>query len=105
MLLLVRVFFCGFFLFNSLPHLVKGITGQMHMTPFKRVSSPYLNIVWAFVNIVISLLILGFDPRTGSLNTLTGTQVWVFLLGGFAISMADANLFSNPNAKLPWHKD
>lgn len=89
-------FFAGMFLFNSLPHLVKGITGQSHMTPFKRVSSPTVNIVWAFANLAVSVVFLivsgGFDP-------------WAFLLGGFIMSLADAKLFENPGARFPWHKD
>ena len=96
-MLLVKSFFAGFFLFNSLPHLFKGITGQTHMTPFKRVSSPYLNLIWAFMNLVIGLLL--------TLRPLTGINMWVFLAGGFFISLADAQLFSKPNARLPWQKD
>lgn len=54
---LLWYFVAGFFLFNSVPHLVKGITGQTHMTPFKRISSPELNVVWSFTNIVLGELI------------------------------------------------
>jgi len=94
---LLKSFFAGLFLFNSLPHLIKGITGQTHMTPFKRVSSAYLNILWAFANIILGLLLL--------VRPLTGNAMWAFLVGGFFISMADAQLFSKPDARLPWHKD
>jgi len=96
-MLLLKSFFAGLFLFNSLPHLFKGITGQTHMTPFKRVSSAYLNLFWAFINIIMASLLL--------VRPLTGVAMWVFLAGGFLISMADAQLFSKPNARLPWHKD
>ncbi len=51
-------FLAGAFLANCLPHLVKGISGQTHMTPFKRVSPASLNIIWAFVNIYLVLLFL-----------------------------------------------
>ena len=95
--MLLKSFFAGLFLFNSLPHLLKGISGQTHMTPFKRVSSASLNIIWAFVNIILGLLLL--------VRPLTGLAMWTFLTGGFLISIADAQLFSKPNAKLPWHKD
>ena len=46
---LLWYFFAGFFAWNGVPHLVKGITGQSHMTPFAKVSSPVLNVVWAFI--------------------------------------------------------
>ena len=94
---MIASFFAGFFIFNGLPHLTKGITGQTHMTPFKRVSSAYLNIIWAFVNIAIGSLLF--------IKSSTGFNLWIFLVGGFLISMADAQLFSKPNARLPWHRD
>ena len=103
--MIIRAFFAGFFIFNCLPHLVKGITGETHMTPFKRVSSPFLNIFWAFVNLVIGILIIGFDSATGALNTLRGVEFWTFILGGFLLSLSAGWLFGRPNAKLPWHKD
>ncbi|MEM5810986.1 MAG: hypothetical protein QXP66_03725 [Candidatus Aenigmatarchaeota archaeon] len=105
MLEIFRAFLCGLFLFNSLPHLIKGITGQTNMTPFKRVSSPYLNIIWAFTNIGLSLTLLGIEESTGKLNSLSGWSLVSFFIGGILISFADAQLFSNPKSKLPWHKD
>lgn len=102
--MLIRAFFSGMFLFNSLPHLVKGIAGEKHMTPFKRVSSPSLNIIWAFANIAFGVLILGLDA-TSRLNALSGTNCWAFLAGGFIMSLLDAQLFGKPDARLPWHKD
>jgi len=102
---MIKYFFSGMFLFNGVPHLVKGITGEKHMTPFKRVSSAHLNIVWAFVNFVFGILILGFDPLTARVNWPTGANIWVFLAGGFAIGLTAAQLFGNPNARLPWHKN
>ena len=89
---LIPSFFAGMFFANGLPHFIKGITGQTHMTPFKRVSDSYTNVIWAFVNFVIALLILGID-------------IWGLVIGALAMSLMCAWLFSNPNAKLPWHKD
>lgn len=104
-MLIIQAFFSGFFLANGIPHFVKGITGETHMTPFKRVSNSYLNIFWGFVNFVLSFVILGFNSKTRFLNLPTGVNFWVFLLGAFVISLMDAQLFSKPNARLPWHKD
>ena len=102
---IIQAFFAGFFLVNGLPHLIKGVTGQTHMTPFKRVSNSYLNIVWAFVNFILGIIILGINPVSGFVNLPTGISFWFFLIGGFVIAMMDAQLFSKPNARLPWHKD
>lgn len=101
---MLKPFLAGMFLFNAIPHLVKGIAGDTHMTPFKRVSSPILNIFWAFCNLVLGVLILGFDA-SGALNRPAGQNFWVFLLGGFLLSLTAAKLFGGPNARLPWHKD
>lgn len=87
--------FGGMFLFNALPHLIKGIAGDKHMTPFKRVSSPTLNVFWAFLNIVFAVYIMG----------LSSDNLWAFLFGGFLLSLTAAKLFAGPNARLPWHKD
>ena len=65
---MLRAFLAGFFIFNGLPHLFQGISGKKHMTPFKRVSSPLLNVVWAFTNLAIGVLVLGFKPN-GALNS------------------------------------
>lgn len=102
---MLQAFFAGLFLANGIPHFVKGITGQTHMTPFKRVSSPYLNLFWGFGNFVLGFLVLGFNPETGFLNLPGDSQFWVFIAGAFVISMMDAQLFSKPGARLPWHKD
>lgn len=96
-------FLAGAFAINGIPHLVKGITGQTHMTPFKRVSSALLNVVWGFVNFGLALVLLNFRQAGGVVPV--GTDRWVFLVGAFLMALADANLFSKPNARLPWHKD
>ena len=93
---MIQAFFTGMFLFNAIPHLVKGITGETHMTPFKRVSSPRLNIVWAFANIVLAVLLC---------KPMVGVEIWAFVAGGLFMSLANAWLFGKPNARFPWHKD
>ncbi len=96
--MIIKTFVAGFFLFNGVPHLVKGITGETHMTPFKRVSSPVINVVWSFVNIVIAVLLLGYYP-------VNNPDLWGFIAGGFALSLVAAMFFGKPGARLPWHKD
>lgn len=80
------------------------------MTPFKRVSSPVLNIVWSFVNIFFALFLLGVASGAGGLvlpwdANLADTSLLLYLLGGFVMAAYLASFWSNPNAKLPWHKD
>jgi len=101
MLSLIGAFLAGLFLFNAIPHLVQGISGKSHMTPFARVSRPITNVVWAWVNIVIGLAILkAAPPQTCSL-------AWgaAFILGGLLVSLYLAIFWSDPEARLPWHKD
>lgn len=104
---LLWYFFAGFFAWNGVPHIVKGITGQNHMTPFKKVSSPVLNVVWGFVNVVATLFVLGLASGQGGLTlpwdaNLTGMNLWVFLAGALTVGVYLANFWSNPKAKLPW---
>ena len=80
------------------------------MTPFKRVSPPTLNVVWAFINGITALYILGMAAGNRNLilpwdAELAGINLLAFLLGGFVISIYLASFWSNPNARLPWHKD
>jgi hypothetical protein len=102
---ILQAFLAGIFLANGIPHFIKGITGQTHMTPFKRISNSYLNVVWGFINFIVGFLILGFNPINNFINLPSGINFWAFLIGAFFIAMMDAQLFSKPNARLPWHKD
>lgn len=105
---LVLYFLAGFFAWNSIPHLVKGITGQTHMTPFKKVSSPELNVVWSFINVVITLFLLSKASGSDAWLTLpwnaglAGTNLWAFLAGALVVGVYLAHFWSNPKAKLPW---
>ena len=100
---LVIYFFGGMFAFNSMPHLVTGIAGNKHMTPFGKDSSAMLNVLWGFLNISISVLLLNFT-QSGIRFPSSMDTVAAFLIGGLIMSLMDANLFSNPNAKMPWWK-
>ena len=100
----------GAFAANSIPHLVKGITGQRHMTPFARSSSAAVNVIWAFANIVLALLVL--QAASGreffafpTQMELAGINLWAFLLGAFVTALWLAIFWSDPNARLPWHRD
>ncbi|HTC61670.1 MAG TPA: hypothetical protein VK709_02405 [Candidatus Saccharimonadales bacterium] len=54
----VACFFAGAFLANFVPHFVHGISGDRFPTPFahppgKGLSSPTVNVVWAFLNLLV----------------------------------------------------
>jgi hypothetical protein len=100
MLKLVGAFFAGIFLFNALPHMVQGICGKRHMTPFSPLSSALMNIIWGWINIVLGVLIVKVWWPVDELVLWWGS----FLLGGFVISVYLAIFWSNPDARLPWHK-
>ena len=60
---------------NALPHLIAGVSGQPLQTPFasppfKGLSSPTVNVVWALANLALAYLLLvrvgTFDPRSWS---------------------------------------
>lgn len=40
---------------NCLPHLVKGLTGEWHMTPFAKPSPPGVNVLWGAANLTVAL--------------------------------------------------
>jgi len=91
----------GFFLFNAIPHFVQGICGKRHMTPFSPQSAAVVNVIWGWVNIILGVYIGSISwPKEGC------NLLWwgIFALGGLMISLYLAVFWSNPDARLPWHK-
>ena len=97
----VLYFLAGNFAFNAIPHIVSGVIGNKHMTPFGKESSAIVNVVWGFANIAIAVVILNFT-QAGIQPPPSGDYVIALLAGGFVMSLMAAKLFSNPNAKMPW---
>ncbi|MCL4367094.1 hypothetical protein M1563_02905 [Patescibacteria group bacterium] len=102
-------FLAGFMMWNSVPHLVTGIAGQQHMTPFSRMSSAATNVVWGFVNLLIGLFLLGVASGQPGIvmpwdANLTGGNLWAFIIGAISLGLIAAWLFGRPNAHLPWQK-
>jgi hypothetical protein len=80
-------FFSGAFLANVVPHFFHGISGDRFPTPFAKppgrgLSSPTVNVAWAWVNLVIGYLLL----RAGRVSTGNQGTLVVFLAGVVAIS-------------------
>ncbi len=75
-------FFAGLFLCNCVPHVVAGVMGAPFPTPFATPrgvgeSSPLVNFLWGFVNLVIGLVLLWWHP----VATNPGLSPLLFLLG------------------------
>ncbi|MEK7534105.1 MAG: hypothetical protein AAB600_02095 [Patescibacteria group bacterium] len=102
---LLYAFLAGLFLANGVPHFVKGITGQTHMTPFKRVSSASLNVIWGFVNFLIGFFFMNLSGESFRAIASLDSFSWSFMFGVVFMALSDAWLFSKPNARLPWQKD
>ncbi len=96
----IAAFLAGIFLFNAIPHMVQGICGKSHMTPFSPKSGPATNVVWGWINILIGLWLL----KISNVGMWKFGGWFAFCIGGFAISLSLAIFWSNPEARLPWHK-
>ena len=83
----VAVFFAGAFFANTVPHFVHGISGNKFPTPFAKppgrgLSSPPVNVLWSFVNLVAGLGLW----YLGMIN-LTLMSVAVAIGGALCISL------------------
>ena len=90
----------GLFAFNGIPHLVKGITGQNHMSPFAQSSGPVVNVLWGICNLIIAWVLWYFVETDGAVITK-----WIsFFVGALIVSVYLASFWKDPEARLPWHK-
>ena len=83
----VACFFAGAFLANFVPHFVHGISGDRFPTPFahppgKGLSSPTLNVAWAFLN----LLVGGVLYKVGNVSSDAPVTIVLLFFGAVAIS-------------------
>lgn len=101
---LVLGFIAGMLLVNSVPHVISGVLGKTHMTPLSKDSSAIVNVVWGFVNILLGAYVLNLSGIELSRVLALDTNSLVFLAGALFMGVADAWLFSNPNARFPWFK-
>lgn len=91
----ISYFFGGVFLANTIPHLVSGVMGRAFQSPFAKppgegLSSSTVNVIWAFLNLVFSYLLIcqvgNFDLRSISDVSAAGS-------GAFLISLFSAKHF------------
>lgn len=79
---------------NSLPHLVSGIAGRRHRTPFGPASPAVLNVLWGAANAIGGYLLLRrLDERT---HAVAGAPNRLIALtgGGLATALLLAWFFS-----------
>lgn len=50
----ILFFLFGLFAANGVPHFVKGMTGEKHITPFGKPSSAQINVIWGVINLYIA---------------------------------------------------
>lgn len=98
---LIGAFFSAALLFNAIPHLVQGICGKKHMSPFSIQSSAVTNVLWGWGNLLVGVLI----GRASHWEAWTASSWIAFGAGGVGLSVYLALFWSNPDARLPWHKD
>lgn len=88
-------FFAGMLLANSVPHFIHGVSGDPFPTPFadppgKGLSSPTVNVAWAFANMVA-----GYNlARAGNLSRGKESGRVAFLAGAAAISVMLSSFFT-----------
>lgn len=83
----LAAFFAGAFLANVVPHFFHGISGDRFPTPFahppgRGLSSPTVNVVWAWVNLVVGYVLF----RAGNVQAQETATLIVFLAGIMFIS-------------------
>lgn len=96
-------FLAGMFAFNAIPHVVSGVIGNRHMTPFGKESTAIVNVLWGFSNVAVAAFLLSLTTE-GLRPPQSSEAIIAYLVGGFALSLTAAWMFSNPNARMPWWK-
>ena len=85
----VACFFGGALLANALPHLIAGVSGRPMYSPFasppfKGLSSPLVNVLWALVNLAVAWLL---TQLVASLDTASWADVGVCFAGFSAMAL------------------
>ena len=91
----VAYFFGGAFLANCLPHLGNGVSGRAFQTPFAKppgegLSSPTINVLWGFFNLVVAYLLI---CRVGKFSLLDTRDVLLLGTGMLLMSVMSARVF------------
>jgi hypothetical protein len=87
-------FFAGAFLCNCIPHLVSSLRGEPFPSPFAKPpgvgdSSPLVNFLWSFFNLLVGLVLLWRAPFILGPNAGCG----LFLAGCLAMGFSTSHHF------------
>ncbi len=96
---IVSYFFGGAFLANAIPHSVSGLMGRAFQSPFAKppgrgVSSATLNVLWGFLNLVISYLLV---CAVGVFELRNVVDIFAFGAGFLLLSLMLARHFGHFN--------
>jgi hypothetical protein len=91
----ISYFFGGFFLCNTIPHFVSGMMGRPFQSPFAKppgrgLSSSTVNMLWGFLNLVISYVLI---CRVGDFKLRSTTQIAAVGLGFLVMGVQAARHF------------
>lgn len=92
----IAAFFAGFFLANTVPHFIHGISGDAFPTPFanppgKGLSSPTINVLWACFNLLVGYLLFRAS-KTTSKNKIALVLIFLgILVTGIMLSIGFAD--------------
>ncbi|MBN2441907.1 MAG: hypothetical protein JXJ04_11185 [Spirochaetales bacterium] len=91
----IACFFSGAFLANTVPHFIHGISGNKFPTPFakppgKGLSPPFINVLWALLNLLIGALLLW----CGKVSTENILSLIIFFAGISLMSIQLSFVFS-----------
>lgn len=99
--LYVAYFLGGAFIANAIPHLLTGIAGRPFPTPFasppfKGLSSPAVNLVWAIGNLALAY---GLLLRLRPIDWYDRPALAVALAGFVVMALVGARSFRRPPAR------
>jgi hypothetical protein len=92
---LVSYFVGGAFLANAVPHFVSGVMGRPFQSPFAKrpgegLSSATVNVLWAYINIVVGYVLV---VRVGDFQSRNTSHLVVLGLGSLLASLVLARQF------------
>ena len=84
----IALFFAGAFLCNCIPHLVCGLQGAPFPSPFAKPrgvgdSSPLVNFLWGFFNLLVGLYLLSRNPIVIGFNS----EFFTLIVGALALGI------------------
>jgi hypothetical protein len=84
----IAAFFAGFFLANTVPHFVHGISGDPFPSPFsnppgKGLSSPLVNTLWACFNLLVGYILF----RASKISSKNKLLLMVLFIGVLTASI------------------